>query len=330
MEPRTVIDVSRKAFSVAYDGPDKASDHTIDVDMLAPALLAFGRLVREANKEINGTAATVRVMVVSDFEHKCFNVNFDVVLTIYEQVKQLLGIQEVREAKDILEWLDIIKVAGGGVVTALGYLGFLRFRKGRPIEDVSQITDSDQSGMVAVKIEGEKNHVHIHNHTWNLANNPKALAAARDALSPIGSDGFDNMVLRDGEAIVGRIEKGEADDIISSCAAGIKEAKDITPHVDETTAWLTVYSPVYEAKAESWRFRLGQEIIYADISQTTISQDAITRGGALIDDTYQVRLEITTPEAASRKAKKPSYKVLKVLRFIASTPSSQDGIALGD
>lgn len=329
MDKRTVVDVSRKAFSVAYDGPDKADDHTIDVDLLAPALLAFGRLVREANKEINGTVATARVMVVSDFEHKCFNVNFDVVLTIYEQVRQLIGTHDVKDAKEILEWLDLIKVLGGGVVTALGYLGFLRLRKGRKIEDVSQITDSDQSGMVSVKIEGEKNSVHIHNHTWNLANNPKALAAARDALSPIGTEGFDNMVLRDGDAIVGKIDKGEADDIISSCTAGIEDAKDVSPQVDETTAWLTVYSPVYEAKAETWRFRLGQEVIYADISQTTIAQDAITRGGAMIDDTYQVRLEIETPQTASGKAKKPTFKVLKVLRFLPANPSSQKSLELG-
>lgn len=328
MDQRAVIDVSRKAFSVAYDGPDKIADHTIDVDVLAPALLAFGRLVREANKEINGTAATARVMVVSDFEHKCFNVNFDVVLTVYEQVKQLIAPLEIKSAKDILEWLDLIKVVGGGAVSVLGYLGFLKWRRGREIQDVSELTDTDQSGLVAVRIQGEKNQVHIHTHTWNLANNPKALAAARDALSPIGADGFDNMVLRDGDAVVGRIEKEEADDIISSCGAGIEDAKDITPQVDETTAWLTVYSPVFEANAETWRFRLGQEIIHADISQTSIAEDAMKRGGAMIDDTYQVRLEVTTVLGTNGKPKKSSYKVQKVLRFIEATPTKQDDLKL--
>ena len=100
--------MSRKEFSVAYDGPEKADDHTIDVDVLAPALLAFGRLIREANREVNGKAATAQVLVVSDFEHKCFNVNFDVVLSFYEQVRQLLGHQEVKDAKDILEWIGLI------------------------------------------------------------------------------------------------------------------------------------------------------------------------------------------------------------------------------
>lgn len=327
MPQQTVADVSRKSFSVAYDGPNRADDHTIDVDVLAPALLAFGRLVREANKEANGKAATARVLVVSDFEHKCFNVNFDVVLTLYEQAKQLVGLQEVKDAKDILEWLDLI--VGGTVASGLGFLAYLRWKRGRKVEDVSQITDTDQSGMVAVRVEGERNHVVIHNHTYNLSTNPKALSAARDALSPIGSDGFDNMTLRDGEKIVRKIEKDEADAIITSCVSGIEEAKDITPAVEETTAWLTVYSPVYEAKAETWRFKLGQEVIYVDISQTTIAQDAMTRGGAMIDDTYQVRLEITTQTGTDGKPKKPTYKVFKVLRFLAAPPSGQDSLPLG-
>lgn len=328
MAQQPVADVSRKSFSVAYDGHNRADDHTIDVDVLAPALLAFGRLVREANKEANGKSATARVLVVSDFEHKCFNVNFDVVLTLYEQARQLVGLQKVKDAKDILEWLDLI--VGGTVASGLGFLGYLRWKRGRKVEDVSQITDTDQAGMVAVRVAGERNHVVIHNHTYNLSNNPKALAAARDALSPIGSDGFDNMTLRDDGKVVRQIEKDEADAIITSCVSGIEESKDLTPNVEETTAWLTVYSPVFEATAETWRFKLGQEVIYADISETTIAQDAVTRGGAMMDDTYQVRLEITIPTGAIGKSKKPSYRVLKVLRFLEAPPSGQDDLPLED
>ena len=68
--------MSRHGFSVAYDGKD--AEHSIDVESLAPALLAFGKLIREANVEFNGKRATAKVVVVSDFEHKCFNINFDV------------------------------------------------------------------------------------------------------------------------------------------------------------------------------------------------------------------------------------------------------------
>jgi hypothetical protein len=49
-------EVSKHEFSIAYDGAAlaEAGDHSIDVQTLAPALLAFGKLIREANTEFNG------------------------------------------------------------------------------------------------------------------------------------------------------------------------------------------------------------------------------------------------------------------------------------
>lgn len=316
-------EMSRKEFSVAYNGADRLSDHSIDVDLLAPALLAFGKLIREANKEINGKNAKANVLVVSDFEHKCFNINFEVVLTWMEQIKSLIGTQDAKDAKEILEWLDLLRGVAVGTFSTLGFLGFLKWRKGRKIADVTEVTDSDQSGMVTVRVEGDDNAVTIHNHTWNLANNPRALAAARDALSPVGTDGFDRIELRDGDKVIGEIPKEQADAILASCFTGIEESKDITPDIDTTSAWLTVFSPVYEEGAELWRFKMGKEVIYADISDTTIAHDALQRGGALVDDTYQVRLEIETPKTPDGKPKEPSYKILEVLRFIPADPVIQ-------
>ncbi len=320
-------EMSRKEFSVAYAGMDRADDHSIDVETLAPALLAFGKLIREANRQTNGKSSTSKVLVVSDFEHKCFNINFEVVLSFYEQVKSLIGTDDAKSAKEILEWLGLF---AGGAGTTLGFIQFLRWRRGRKIEDVTELTDTDETGTVAVKVDGDGNAVHIHNHTWQLAQNPRALAAARDALSPVGTDGFDTLEVRDGDKIVSEIPSDQAEAIISSCSIGIEEAKDIVPDVDETTAWLTVYSPVYDEKGEVWRFRLGKDVIYADISDTNIAHEALERGGALAEDTYQVRLEITTPKTPEGKPKKPTYKVLSVLRFIPAEPQEQTGFDLDD
>ncbi len=40
--------MSRQEFSIAYSGSGRSSDHTMDVEVLAPALMALGRLIREA------------------------------------------------------------------------------------------------------------------------------------------------------------------------------------------------------------------------------------------------------------------------------------------
>jgi hypothetical protein len=322
-------DMSRKEFSVAYNGPDRIADHTIDVDLLAPALLAFGKLIREANREVNGKTTKANVLVVSDFEHKCFNINFEVALTLLEQLRTLAGTHEVKTAKGILEWLDLIGGAAAGVTSTLGFLGFLQWRKGRKIEEINEINNTDQSGSVTIKVEGDNNPITVNQHTWNLANNPRALSAARDALSPVGTDGFNKIELRDGGRTINEISEDEANRILASCIAGIEEALDITPDIDISSAWLTVYSPVYEERAERWRFKLGKEIIYADISETTIAHDALERGGAMADDSYQVKLEIVTPKTPEGKDKKPIYKIQEVLRFLPAIPETQDSLDLG-
>lgn len=320
-------DMSRKEFSVAYNGAGRGGDHSIDVDLLAPALLAFGKLIREANKEFNGKATKANVLVVSDFEHKCFNINFEVAVTMLEQLRALVGMEQVKDAKDILEWVGLI---AGGSISTLTFLGILKWRKGRKLASVTEITDSDQSGMISLQIEGDSNSVTVNHNTWNLANNPRALAAARDALSPIGTDGFDRIELRDGDKIIGEIPKEDAENILASCFTGIEEAKDVTPDVDVSPAWLTVFGPVYDAAAPKWRFKLGKEEIYVDISETTIAEDALARGGALAEDAYQVRLEIETPKTPEGKPKKPSYKIIEVMRFIPATPMLQANLILPD
>ena len=73
-------DTSRQGFQVAYHG-DSSDDHSLDVEALAPFLLGFGRLVRESNSLLNGDKVRVKILVTSDFEHKCFHINFEVVQT---------------------------------------------------------------------------------------------------------------------------------------------------------------------------------------------------------------------------------------------------------
>jgi hypothetical protein len=88
-------DVGRQGFQVEYHG-DRLDDHSLDVETLAPALLGFGRLVRETNALLNGDKARVKILVTSDFEHKCFHINFEVLQTVLEKIKSLLQDDRVK------------------------------------------------------------------------------------------------------------------------------------------------------------------------------------------------------------------------------------------
>lgn len=317
-------ELSKHEFSIAYDGEAlKALDvHSIDVQTLAPALLAFGKLIREANTEFNGKKSTAKVLVVSDFEHKCFNINFEVVIGLYEQVRTLLGSEQAKSAKEVLEWLGLLGLPVSDHI--LPFLNFLKWRNGRKITEVTPLTDADKTGIVQVRVEGDGNSVQVHNHVYQLAENPRALRATRDAFLPLGQDGFDNIKLRQADAVVREINAEEVDAIVKSCSIGIDEAKEtLEPEVEVTPAWLSVYSPVYDVSAPSWRFRLGKDIIYADIISTNIASQALSRGSVGVEDAYQVKLEITTEFDTQGKRKEPRYKVLEVVRFVEAEPTAQ-------
>jgi len=313
-------EVSRHEFSIAYDGTlVDASDHSIDVQTLAPALLSFGKLIREANTEINGKKSTAKVLVVSDFEHKCFNINFEVVLSLYEQIKTLVGAEPVKTAKDVLEWLGLLGVPSVGT-GVLSYLGFLRWKNGRKVVEVKPLKDVDRSGVVEVRVEGDGNSVHVHNHVYHLSENPRALRATRDAFLPLGQDGLDNVKVRQGDEVVEEIDWKKVEAIVKSCNVGIELAKKAEPEVEVTPAWLSVYSPVYDSSAPKWRFRLGKDVIYADITATNIAEEAMLRGGVGVEDAYQVRLEITTEVDSDGLRKESQYKILEVIRFVPGSP----------
>lgn len=320
--------MSRHEFTIAYTGIGRESDHSIDVQALAPALLAFGRLLREANTTINGKRSTAKVLVVSDFEHKCFSINFELLVSLYEQIRALISTDSAHSAKDILEWVGII--SGSTVGTTLSFFKFLQWRRGRKISQVIPLTDVDKTGIVEVHVAGDSNSVQIHNHVYKLSENPTVLRAARDAFLPLGRDGFDGIQLRDDSGIVQELHDDEIKNIVASCNVGIDETKETEPEIETTPAWLSVYSPIYDPKAPSWRFRLGRDVIYADISATSIAQQALDRGGVLVDDAYQVILEMTTEIDAQGNKKAPVYKVLEVTKFVPAGPVLRQGTLFED
>lgn len=181
-------------FQTVYDG-EALRKHTIDVEQLAPAMLALGELVREANARINGDRSKVKLLVRANHETQCFDVSFELIQTFYNQIKSLLGDDEIKNAKELLEWLGILAAP-----PVLGLLVFLKLRKGRKITDVRQITDEDKRGMVSIQIDGHDNRVEVHNHVYDMSENQRILSAVTGALAPLKVDGINSLEFRSKES----------------------------------------------------------------------------------------------------------------------------------
>jgi len=298
---------NRKRFQVAYVGDDD-SNHSMDVEALAPALLAFGKLIRAANAELNQSRATMKVLVDSEFEHKCFLINFETLQTVLDTVKDFLNDEGVKKAGDVLQKVGVL---GGTVAT--GVFGYLKWRNGRKVGSVQEVKDSP--GAVVIKIEGTGHTLQLPKDVFRLAQNPAVLEAIEGTLTPIRDHKEARAIeFRQDDKPVSVYEREDVEAIIASCEdSGAIEPPDVEAEPTKTvTAVLYSHGPVFDVKAPNWRFMYKRKPIYADIKETTIAKDAVKRGGSFMNDRYKVKMEITP---ADTEEGTPHYKIIQVLEF---------------
>ena len=94
----------------------------MDVQDLAPALLALADLVQLANRKFNGSLADIKVLVNADVEQRCFMIDVSLVQSILDQAKSLLTTENVKTAEDIARWVGIL--GGGQLARMLALAGY--------------------------------------------------------------------------------------------------------------------------------------------------------------------------------------------------------------
>lgn len=137
--------MSHSSFQVIYDGPALAGS-LIDVRDLAPALLAFGDVIEQANATINDGQAKVTLKVSASFKSGCFGIDFAVVQGLLDQALDLFKGTPIASAKELTDYLGFFKDVGSGVVFAGGWAHI-------PCEVVEK--PQDQGGCFARKRQRE-------------------------------------------------------------------------------------------------------------------------------------------------------------------------------
>jgi len=295
------------SFEVSYDGEGDA--HSMDVLELAPALVAFGKLIRETNAQLNGQNVAVKLLVTSDFEHRCFNISFEVIQNIIHNIAAFFEKEEVKSARQILADLGIIGGAGG-----FGLFKLLKWKSGRP---ATEVRDAPAPGVVIIQL-GDGNQARVRRDVFELSKNPKVRAAVEGTLAPLGTGDITKIVFKGDRSAEPEIyDANDAKDIVASFDVPAGAIPDQEQEPDTVTAWLRVYSPVYDEKADKWRFWYGDHSIYADITETTIAKDALQRGGALVNDLYKVKMQIKQ-HFTKGGAIRLEYKIVSVMDFRSS------------
>jgi len=295
---------------LAYDG-EALRQHAMDVDELAPALQSVSDLCKHTNLLVNGNRASLRVLVQSDFQHQGFLISFQVLLDAWKQVQGVISTENIKTAKEQLEWLGLL-----GMPAGLGVFPYLKRKRGRRVTSVSR---PDRAGLVTVQLEGQGGPIAIDQNVYNLSRDPTILKSVRGVLRPLQVPGVDRLEIREQGKVLETIDRDEAHDIIESEDPG--PDLDLSDHPTIVDATLAIYSPVFDPKAATWRFLYGDRVIRARVAGSGMAEDILTRGSVKIGDAYAAKLEIT-PYITQDGRVRHSYRVISVQQFL---PASTQG-----
>ncbi|MBA3755082.1 MAG: hypothetical protein H0X02_02120 [Nitrosomonas sp.] len=294
--------------TIRYDGFILA-EHRMDISDLAPALIAISELCKIANSKFNDNKSSVKVLMKADIAQKCIQLDLQVVLTLWDNIKSLINDEDTKSAKEILDWIGII-VGSASIYGAIKLSSSLR---DKTIDSV-EYTVKDGKNVAQINVKGDNNTVnnivYAYPQAVELLKDDSAVSNIKKIVSPLVKEGYEILQFETDDHVES-ITKTEAAAIMDF------EPSFTTSQIDDAqiiNAWVTAYSPVYDKDKTKWRFRLGDAIVNMDISETDIAERAINRGGALMHDAYYVRLELRQEHKSNNKIT-TEYKIKEVLEF---------------
>lgn len=276
--------------------------HTVDVCVIAPTLLSLSNLIRRVARETYGENTRTNVSINVNVEQNCFELLLIPSLSFLEQAAAALQFGGVPSMQDVL---DIII----GTEEHPGLFEILIAAHGKPLSPTVEVQQNDDG---TVNIADNDSQI-INNITQNTYNNylvPDVLNMSKDALWPLGFEGVERMEF--GEVGKARIIRQR--DVIGFLQDHNNIDDEQEPLVNITTRNLVIDYVAMSEDAHSWRFRMGEGTIRADISQTSIAQDAARRGYVRFGDCYTVSLEEKEHRTKSGKIRM-TYKILEALNF---------------
>lgn len=296
--------VSRAQVIMRFDGP-ALSNHEIDVQELAPALLALGDVCVIANEVLNGSAARVQVLVRADIEQRCFQINIELVQSLYEQLTTFLDSKLVQDAKNIFEWLGLISGGAGGL-----FLLFKHLTKGEP-EPNPRVEVRAEDGSVIYQIIGDGNTITIASEVHRLAQEPRMFPAFKRMVTPLLREGYDKLEFESGGQVTQYFTKEEARKIVGTPSEAIL-SKDGKYLESQIRTEVKIRKPCYEGNAK-WGVQYKKAVDAKMVDQEWLDEFQTGRVPAPPGSSLIVDLEEKVPvDEAGEQNGDPIYIITKV------------------
>lgn len=236
-------------FHVKYDGPALTSNE-MNVKDLAPALLAIGELLEEANDLLNERKTKVSVNIKAT-EEGSVDIVLSVIQDFWNQTVSLFDSDDVNAIVNAKELLEIVLL--GGVGTG-GLIGLLKWIKNRPIENVTKLKTGE------FKIELNNGEIKVCNEKeiklFQMISVRKKIEAF--VKTPLLKKGVESVTFSENKEKQIKITKEESDYFIAP------DVKEEVINEQEIETNLTMINVSFQ-KDGKWKFSDGANAFFAEI-----------------------------------------------------------------
>ena len=297
------MSTNRAEFTIYYDG-EALRDSRMDVRDLAPALLALGDLLEQANRVINGDKATVRVTVKA-FQPGCFGISLEVSQSLGTMVMDLFRPgSETRNALEILALLGLNPVTIG-----MGLFALIKKMRGKNPKATKRL----ENGNVAMEFDsdtGVTENIEVAPEVAELyADKPVRLAADK-TMDPLRSEGIASISIKHNDELAPIVHRDEAPFFDIAAA----QPEDIPVSESEAERVLAIVSLSFK-EDNKWRLSDGSATWNVKISDAKfLTRVAEGRADFAKGDMLKVRL--STKSSMTSEGLKTEYEAVEVLEHI--------------
>lgn len=298
--------VSNAQFTVVYDG-EALRGNQMDVRDLAPALLALGDVLQQANHVLNGNRATVSVNVKA-FKTGCFGISFELAQSCFDSVKGLFSSgSSVRETLEILNLLGFTAkdvVVGSG----LGLYWLIKKSRGKKPKQVKQL----ENGNVCITFEeddGKLEEVTVDKDVAALFADVEMREAVDKSLEPLRNEGVESF---------GVEQDGKRNILVTSSEVHYFRLPSIEPTeipIDETPRECVLAIVSLSFKEDNkWRLSDGSAVFSVKINDRNFLR--LVNDGAAFAKGDMLKVLLITTASYSKDGLKTEYTVVKVLEHV--------------
>ena len=300
--------------TIRYDGP-ALIDHKMDVDDIAPALMALADLCKRANALANDNRASVRLFIDMDVEQHCAQFKLQVVQTVFETVKSLLDDPRVATAKTILEWLGL--TSG----TSVGLFKLIKLLNGRKVDSISM---SVIDGQNVTQIQAGGDVYVVHPNVAKLMSDPTAVKKVKEVVRPATKAGYESVEFDDGKTVVEKFTKQDA--ILMEAVPPIDSEVAIETVLPESTiqAKVRIRKAVYVGTGKwSIQYDKARDVSFEDNAESWLadfqSNKVSAPPGSLLS--VEMRVSEIKLDKNGEPTEEPAYTITKV--FGIELPAKQ-------